>query len=426
MPASAKNPSFRLTWRGVFLLGVGAALTISGVAFGVKTWLFVGFFAVLALLLDVVLLRFFQLKPTEVKVTRTFSKTYLTTGDTLAVKLKARTIDAFRLQPEFLEVKPYGRKIHARQIELYPEAKLQNYYSFDQTFEYRLLYLYRGVPYFESTQMLTDSLLACWDSKTIIENQNRLLVLPRIEDWRLGIPRTFGEGNSGKGGERVAHLDDATLREYQPGDSLRRVNWRSLAKTGKLLTRDEEPSPATHAWVEIRLPKKPAGRSSPDELTESMLNAAATFVAKLGNAGFQVEMSLEGKSFVGESEALLNWLACFDSAELEYMRSSNISFPEQTEQPSNPGVGPSLMLTTGEDSSKLPSIIRGANGRSATCLRMVFSNDSPGANLDSDSETVPQVELVSGWVSVGISAAATLDDIKDHFQKAFSLGGGVR
>jgi len=57
------------------------------------------------------------------------------------------------------------------------------------------------------------------------------LVLPAVQPGRsrrLGLP--------------VAHLDDTSLREYAPGDDLRRVHWRSLARSNRLLTRAEEPS----------------------------------------------------------------------------------------------------------------------------------------------------------------------------------------
>lgn len=44
--------------------------------------------------------------------------------------------------------------------------------------------------------------------------------------------------------------DLAGLREYQPGDSPRRVDWKALARTGELYTRDFEEPRGGDAWIE--------------------------------------------------------------------------------------------------------------------------------------------------------------------------------
>lgn len=69
-----------------------------------------------------------------------------------------------------------------------------------------------------------------------------LLVLPRVTPLR-GLPAGLGrgEGESGSTGLRRGPGErDALVREYQPGDPLRTVHWRSTARRDELMVRLEE------------------------------------------------------------------------------------------------------------------------------------------------------------------------------------------
>lgn len=76
---------------------------------------------------------------------------------------------------------------------------------------------------------------------------DHLVVFPRVFSLEeLGLPadRPFGER---RGGSRLFEdpLRIAGLREYRPGDPLRRVDWKATARSGDLRSRVYEPS-ATH------------------------------------------------------------------------------------------------------------------------------------------------------------------------------------
>lgn len=43
--------------------------------------------------------------------------------------------------------------------------------------------------------------------------------------------------------------DDATVREYHPGDEVRRIHWRSTARTGEIMVRREEAAWDPMAWL---------------------------------------------------------------------------------------------------------------------------------------------------------------------------------
>jgi uncharacterized protein (DUF58 family) len=79
----------------------------------------------------------------------------------------------------------------------------------------------------------------------------RLVVFPRVYTLpELGLPaeRPFGER---KGGNPIFEdpLRIAGLREYRPGDSLRRIDWKATARTGELHARVYEPSAAHQLYI---------------------------------------------------------------------------------------------------------------------------------------------------------------------------------
>lgn len=75
-----------------------------------------------------------------------------------------------------------------------------------------------------------------------LAGRSALTVLPRVTPLR-GLPDGLGrgEGDSGSTGLRRGPGErDAMVREYQPGDPLRTVHWRSTARRDELMVRLEE------------------------------------------------------------------------------------------------------------------------------------------------------------------------------------------
>jgi uncharacterized protein (DUF58 family) len=93
-------------------------------------------------------------------------------------------------------------------------------------------------------------------------------------------PRAFATGSA----------EDVTVREYRRGDDLRRVHWRSSARTGELMVRREEQPWQSRAtlFLDNRL-EAHRGHGAASSL-ESAVSAAASIALHLSQRGFMVRL----------------------------------------------------------------------------------------------------------------------------------------
>lgn len=93
-------------------------------------------------------------------------------------------------------------------------------------------------------------------------------------------PRAFATGSA----------EDVTVREYRRGDDLRRVHWRSSARTGELMVRREEQPWQSRAtiFLDNRL-RVHRGQGIASSL-EAAVSAAASIAVHLSHRGFAVRL----------------------------------------------------------------------------------------------------------------------------------------
>lgn len=114
-------------------------------------------------------------------------------------------------------------------------------------------------------------------------SDRRLLVYPKIlSPAALGLAsRTpFGDVRT----RQPLYEDPARVsgvRDYQPGDSLRRINWRSSAATGRLQVRKLEPAMTLRTIVALDLDVAAYERSRSHYATELAIVVAASLIADL-------------------------------------------------------------------------------------------------------------------------------------------------
>ena len=84
-------------------------------------------------------------------------------------------------------------------------------------------------------------------------------------------------------GSRTPAPDDLSLRDYRPGDDPRRVHWRSTARLGDLVVRQDEHAGRRPATVLLDLPGQ-------DEALEWTIATGASIAVALAESGHRIRM----------------------------------------------------------------------------------------------------------------------------------------
>ncbi|MFT4110513.1 DUF58 domain-containing protein, partial [Propionicimonas sp.] len=129
-------------------------------------------------------------------------------------------------------------------------------------------------------------------STQTIPGQSELLVTPRVE------PLVNLRGASGVGLATDTSLlrtglgsaDDVLVREYQQGDDVRRIHWRSTAHAGQLMVRREERSWDPSATIVIDNRSRGYSTRVHDERLEWGVSAAASIAIHLLADGFDLSL----------------------------------------------------------------------------------------------------------------------------------------
>jgi uncharacterized protein (DUF58 family) len=122
---------------------------------------------------------------------------------------------------------------------------------------------------------------------------SEVVVTPQVFD----LTRAAGGGNGGSTGEarprRIGAVgtDDVLVREYRQGDDVRRIHWRSTARSGELMVRREEQAldPSTAVLLDTRAAAH-AGRGLHHSL-EWAVSAVASVGLRLADDGFTVDVT---------------------------------------------------------------------------------------------------------------------------------------
>lgn len=120
---------------------------------------------------------------------------------------------------------------------------------------------------------------------------DELLVTPVVSPLppvRLGGDWTGG-GESAARAVATSGADDVATREYRHGDDLRRVHWRSTARTGNLMVRREEQPFQSRATLLLDGRQAAHRGQGPASSFEWAVSALASIAVVLGRAGFALQ-----------------------------------------------------------------------------------------------------------------------------------------
>jgi uncharacterized protein (DUF58 family) len=157
----------------------------------------------------------------------------------------------------------------------------------------------RGVYQIGPVHLRSGDAFGLYADERVDERRTRIIVYPRtvaLPDLALPSRRPFGER---RGGLRLFEDPSriAGVRDYNPGDALRRIDWNATARVGKLQSRMYDPTRAQHLYIALNTQTLiPAWSGYVTDLLERSITVAASIardaydtryaVGLLANSGF--------------------------------------------------------------------------------------------------------------------------------------------
>jgi hypothetical protein len=244
---------------------------------------------------------------------------------------------------------------------------------------------------------------------------DRLTVIPQV----VGLPtvRLAGE-YAGTGDSRARSVavhgeDDAATREYRRGDDLRRVHWRSTARTGELMVRREEQPWESRATVVLDDRAAAHRGEGPTASFEWAVSAAASIAMHLTHAGYKLRLVTGSGLDLDTTEGTAESIVLDTLADVKTQTTGDIStLVEQVRRRSDGGlvIGIFGSLTIAE-----AELLAGLRGNGATCIGFAIDSSTwvamaPGDRQESNGEhSAAALALVhSGWRSVPVVHGSTL------------------
>lgn len=130
--------------------------------------------------------------------------------------------------------------------------------------------------------------------------EGEIVVRPRVRRFRpfsLSPERTLRSPGSILGGRAGSGTDFWGVREYQPGDEMRRLDWKRAARhPGLLFTREHEQEDIADVGLILDARVQTNLRSGESELVESAMDAAVSLVEMFLRGGNRVGMVLLGNT----------------------------------------------------------------------------------------------------------------------------------
>lgn len=243
---------------------------------------------------------------------------------------------------------------------------------------------------------------------------DKLTVIPQV----TALPRVrlageyAGTGESRARSVAVHGEDDAATREYRRGDDLRRVHWRSTARTGELMVRREEQPWESRATVVLDTRGYAHRGEGPTASFEWAVSAAASIAVHLREGGYKLRLVTGSGIDVDGAESGGEGLILDTLADVKAEPDGELSTLVEHVRRRNDGglvIGLFGTLTTAE-----AEMLGQLRGNGATCIG--FTIDS--STWVPPSGTAPEVDrehaaaalalVRAGWKSIPVAHGDTL------------------
>ncbi|GAB3811241.1 DUF58 domain-containing protein [Micromonospora zhanjiangensis] len=261
---------------------------------------------------------------------------------------------------------------------------------------------------------LTDPFGLCELSRSF-PSTDRLTVIPEVA--ALPTIRLAGE-YTGTGESRARSVavhgeDDAATREYRYGDDLRRVHWKSTARTGELMVRREEQPWESRATVVLDTRAGAHRGEGPTASFEWAVSAAASVAVHLRQAGYKLRL-VTGSGVDAEAlEAGADGLLLDRLAEARPEQRTDLArLVDQIRQRSDGGL---VIALLGNLSTAEAELLAGLRGSGSTCVAFLLDSTTwltlpPQARAEADRQhSAAALALMrTGWRVIGVEHGTKL------------------
>ena len=273
-----------LTPRGRGFVSAGLSALAASVALGLDDLARVG---VLLLTLPVVAATMLTRRPPRLGLSRTVSPRTLTVGQPATVDLRLSNEEGRPGGVLLLEERvPYA--LGSRQRFVIDRARGQ----WERTVRYTVRSEVRGRHTLGPMAVRSADPFGLVERRRAFVSTTPIVVTPRVEQLPvIGLSGSWtGSGDNRPRAFSGGSAEDVTIREYRRGDDLRRVHWRSTARTGELMVRREEQPWQSRATVFVDNRRSSHAGSGPSSSFERAVSVAASVVVHLTARGFRVRL----------------------------------------------------------------------------------------------------------------------------------------
>ncbi|TDB99567.1 DUF58 domain-containing protein [Micromonospora fluostatini] len=261
---------------------------------------------------------------------------------------------------------------------------------------------------------MTDPFGLCELSRSF-PSTDHLTVIPQVVPLpSVRLPGEYaGSGESRARSVAVHGEDDAATREYRRGDDLRRVHWKSTARTGELMVRREEQPWESRATVVLDTRAWGHRGDGPTASFEWAVSAAASIAVHLRQAGYKLRLVTGSGVDVDAGEGTGEGLLLDHLADVRLDKHTEItSLVQRVRQRSDGGL---IIALLGSLDTAEAELLSGLRGTGATCVGFALDSstwlnlpDKARAEAEHAHGTAALALLQNGWRVIGVDHGARL------------------
>ncbi|MFG3603853.1 DUF58 domain-containing protein [Micromonospora chersina] len=255
---------------------------------------------------------------------------------------------------------------------------------------------------------LTDPFGLCELSRAF-PSTDHLTVIPQVTPLpSVRLPGEYaGSGDSRARSVAVHGEDDAATREYRMGDDLRRVHWKSTARTGELMVRREEQPWESRATVVLDTRAAGHRGEGPTASFEWAVSTAASVAVHLRQAGYKLRLVTGNGADVDATEAGGEGVLLDHLAEVHLDKRGELTtLVQQVRQRADGGL---IIALLGTLSTAEAELLAGLRTSGATCVGFLLDSNTwlnlpPKARAEAEHAhgAAALALLQSGWRVIGV------------------------